>query len=96
MYRTTGPFPVSLTGQLILEEVMVKKDGEKLSEFRTGSTGSLPHIGVGWYRKEIDIPASMKGRRVGIEFDGAMSHARVYLNGALCGGMALWVCIFSI
>lgn len=51
----------------------------------TGSTGALPHVGVGWYRKEIEIPESYEGKSVLIEFDGAMSYAQVYLNGEYVG-----------
>lgn len=45
------------------------------------STGGLPVSGTGWYRKHFKIPASEKGRVVSVEFDGAMSNARVWLNG---------------
>jgi beta-galactosidase len=45
------------------------------------NTGGLPVSGTGWYRKHFAIPASEKGRVVSVEFDGAMSNARVWLNG---------------
>ena len=45
----------------------------------------MPHIGVGWYRRSMEIPASLRNKRIHIEFDGAMSHAKVYLNGAFVG-----------
>lgn len=64
---------------------MVIEDGEKAPKKQTGRTGGLPHVGVGWYRKTLDIPASWKSKNVFIEFDGAMSHAKVYLNGELVG-----------
>lgn len=51
----------------------------------TGLTGGLPHVGVGWYRREILVPASDEGKSVHLEFDGAMSNARVYLNGDYLG-----------
>jgi len=51
----------------------------------SGGTGGLPHLGVGWYRIELDIPPSYEGKQVHIEFDGAMSHAQVYLNGKFVG-----------
>jgi beta-galactosidase len=51
----------------------------------TGHTGSLPHVGVGWYRKLVDIPASAMGKKAFIQFDGAMSHARIYCNGTYMG-----------
>jgi beta-galactosidase len=43
--------------------------------------GSLPASGVAWYRKHFTVPAGAKGRFYSIEFDGAMSNARVFLNG---------------
>ena len=51
-----------------------------------GETGKLPWVGVGWYRKHFQIPAEAAGRRIYVDFDGAMSHAAVWLNGRLVGG----------
>jgi len=48
-------------------------------------TGGLPVSGTGWYRKHFTIAASDKGRLVSVEFDGAMSNARVWLNGTEVG-----------
>lgn len=44
-------------------------------------TGALPISGTGWYRKWFTVPESAKGRYFTIEFDGAMSNARVWVNG---------------
>ena len=49
------------------------------------NTGGLPVSGTGWYRKHFKIPASEKGQVVSVEFDGAMSNARVWLNGTEVG-----------
>jgi beta-galactosidase len=49
------------------------------------NTGGLPVSGTGWYRKHFTIAASEKGRLVSVEFDGAMSNARVWLNGTEVG-----------
>lgn len=68
-----------------MQEIMVLEDGERVPKMRRGRTGGLPHIGVGWYRKSLDIPASYKNKRIHVEFDGAMSHAKVYLNGEFVG-----------
>jgi len=68
-----------------MQETTVINDGEEVSRIRVGRTGALPHIGIGWYRKTLDIPVSYKGKRIHLEFDGAMSHARVYLNGQFVG-----------
>src|SRR5690606_27716883 len=51
-----------------------------------GGMGRLPSSGIGWYRRSLDIPASLQGRQVFLDVGGAMSHASVWLNGALVGG----------
>jgi beta-galactosidase len=48
-------------------------------------TGKLPWAGIGWYRKTFPCPESDRGRRVFIEFDGAMSDSTVWLNGEYVG-----------
>lgn len=47
--------------------------------------GGLPFHGIGWYRKHFVIPAEKEGKRVKILFDGAMSLAKVWLNGSYIG-----------
>jgi beta-galactosidase len=49
-------------------------------------TGALPISGVGWYRKTFNLPADTARRYYSIEFDGAMSNSRVWLNGHELGG----------
>lgn len=49
------------------------------------STGKLPWAGIGWYRKHFVLPITEKGKRFFILFDGAMSHAKVWLNGHYVG-----------
>ncbi len=49
------------------------------------NTGKLPWAGIGWYRKTIPSPESDKGKRVFVEFDGAMSGNTVFLNGTQVG-----------
>ena len=51
----------------------------------TGRTGALPHIGCGWYRRALEIPAEDAGRRIELVLDGVMWESEVYLNGKLCG-----------
>ncbi|MDR3709883.1 MAG: beta-galactosidase GalA [Capsulimonadaceae bacterium] len=50
----------------------------------SGSRGFLPS-GAGWYRKIIDVPASAKGRRIWLDFDGVYRNSSVWLNGHLLG-----------
>ena len=45
----------------------------------------LPFVGVGWYRLNFDAPAFAHGKKATLVFDGAMSHARVYINGQEAG-----------
>ena len=41
--------------------------------------------GLAWYRREIEIPAGWRGRRVWIEFKAVFQVADVYINGHLLG-----------
>ncbi len=51
-----------------------------------GGMGRLPTAGVGWYRKQLSIPAEDAGKSIFLDVDGAMSCATVWLNGQLVGG----------
>ena len=50
-----------------------------------GRTGGLPFVGTGWYRLRFDVPEYTDGKKCTLVFDGAMSHARVYINGQEAG-----------
>lgn len=60
--------------------------GPFLAEGPYGGMGRLRSWGPAWYRKQLDIPASDRGRSIFLEVDGAMSYATVWLNGSLIGG----------
>ena len=65
-----------------LQEVAVTQNGEKIATVKTGRTGGLPYVGTGWYRTKFDVASFEKGaKQVSLLFDGAMSEARVYVNG---------------
>ncbi|NDW10722.1 beta-galactosidase GalB [Dysgonomonas sp. 520] len=65
-----------------LQEVAVTQNFETVSSVKTGRTGGLPYVGVGWYRNKFDIDLFDKNsEEVRLLFDGAMSEARVYVNG---------------
>ncbi|HXR48596.1 MAG TPA: beta-galactosidase GalB [Candidatus Limnocylindrales bacterium] len=51
-----------------------------------GGMGRLPTAGVGWYRKQLDIPATDSGKMIFLDVDGAMSCAAVWFNGQWVGG----------
>ncbi len=65
-----------------LQQVAVTQNGEKVATVKTGRTGGLPYIGIGWYRNTFDVTNFKKGeKRVVLAFDGAMSEAQVFVNG---------------
>ncbi|WP_294346151.1 glycoside hydrolase family 2 TIM barrel-domain containing protein [uncultured Sphingobacterium sp.] len=65
-----------------LQDVAVTQNGEKKATVKTGRTGGLPYVGIGWYRTKFDVPQfNPSSKRVVLKFDGAMSEARVYVNG---------------
>jgi len=49
-----------------------------------GAGGSAP-TGIGWYRKHFHVPASYKGRKVSVEFDGVYQNSEVWINGHYLG-----------
>lgn len=63
-----------------LQNVAVTQNSEQVASVKTGRTGGLPYVGTGWYRTQFMVDNS-NGRRVSLIFDGAMSEARVYVNG---------------
>ncbi|SFD96023.1 DUF4982 domain-containing protein [Flavobacterium phragmitis] len=63
----------------------IEQNGEKIPTEKTGRTGSLPHIGTGWYRNTFSIPEFKKGKKALLIFEGAMSEPQVYLNGKKIG-----------
>ena len=56
-------------------------DPEAVGQVQSGFTVG----GTGWYRKTFDAPASQKGKRVVIQFDGVYMNAEVWLNGKRLG-----------
>jgi len=46
---------------------------------------AFPETSVGWYRRTFDIPASDRGRRISLEFDGVFRDCLVILNGHYVG-----------
>ena len=76
-----GPFSIHNDRQ----NVAITQDGQKEAMEHAGRTGGLPFVGVGWYRLDFEAPSFEEGKRATIIFDGAMSHARVYINGMEVG-----------
>jgi beta-galactosidase len=60
-------------------------EGTPAEKNPTGSGGGYYPAGIGWYRKTFTAPASWKGKRVSLEFDGVSMNSTVYLNGHKLG-----------
>lgn len=76
-----GPFDKEIDKQV----VQITQNNEKVATEKTGRTGSLPFIGVGWYRTKVLISEFTEGKKVILSFDGAMSNAQVFVNGQKVG-----------
>ena len=76
-----GPFSINNDKQ----NVAIAQDGQKEAMEHAGRTGGLPFVGVGWYRLDFEAPSFADGKQATLIFDGAMSHARVYVNGKEAG-----------
>jgi beta-galactosidase len=78
----------------------IVEDGENKEKRHTGRTGGLPHVGIGWYRRALDIPADFgqagADQRAFLEFDGVMSHSTVYVNGKEAGGRPFGYSSFQV
>ncbi|MCM1348203.1 MAG: DUF4982 domain-containing protein [Firmicutes bacterium] len=75
-WAITGPFDRAND----LQSVAVWQNGETVESLKTGRTGGLPFIGKGTYRTSFNV-ADTASRCFTILFDGAMSNARVMVNG---------------
>ena len=66
-----------------LQLTRIVQNGDVKANFRAGRSGALPIAGVGWYRTHFNIDNLDKHYE--IMFDGAMSNAKVYINGHYIG-----------
>ncbi len=57
-------------------------DAQSSSQYGSKAIGrGFPHNSVGWYRRELAIPAAAQGRRFALEFDGVFRDSVVWVNG---------------
>ena len=68
-----------------IQLTMVVQDGETKPNYRTGRTGALPYVGIGWYRTNFEVSSKDLDGAVELLFDGAMSNSKVYVNGKYVG-----------
>ncbi len=76
-----GPFDKEIDKQTLA----ISQNNESTATEKTGRTGALPYVGIGWYRNTFSIPTFEKGKRVLVLFEGAMSEPEVFLNGKKVG-----------
>ncbi|WP_217278655.1 sugar-binding domain-containing protein [Hymenobacter sp. BRD67] len=76
-WAISGPFD----GKNDLQAVKIEQNNEQQATLKAGRTGGLPFIGMGWYRRQLAVPALGPGGQAVLLFDGAMSNAHVYING---------------
>jgi beta-galactosidase len=50
-----------------------------------GNDGGYFPAGIGWYRKNFNVPKSWKGKLISIQFDGIYMNAEVFINGTSLG-----------
>lgn len=79
-WAITGPFDRSID----LQVVAILQNGETEASEKTARSGGLPWIGKGFYECTVDLD-KIPGTKCTLLFDGAMSNARVYVNGAFAG-----------
>ncbi len=48
-------------------------------------TGAYLPTGIGWYRKQFTLPATTRGKRVVLQFDGVYQRSEVWINGTSLG-----------
>lgn len=63
-----------------LQHVTVEQNGETEASWKTARSGGLPFIGKGFYKTTFEVNDTT-GKDTYLIFDGAMSHANVYVNG---------------
>jgi len=72
---------VNLPHDWLVEENYVHDDN---IGSQPAGNGYLP-TGIGFYRKEFEIPESDLGKKISIEFDGIFRNSSVWVNGHLIG-----------
>ena len=87
-----GPF----NGNNDVQNVQIVQNGETGKSLKSGRTGGLPFVGVGWYRRQLNASWFKNGQRAVLLFDGAMSYPQIFINGQEAGHWAYGYNSFSI
>ncbi len=81
-WAAAGPFSKENDPEIVIVDPM---RNVSMTYCHPGRTGGLPHVGAGFYRKHFSLDWK-QGQTVRVEFDGIMSHSKVYCNGHYAGG----------
>ncbi|TYA71746.1 glycoside hydrolase family 2 TIM barrel-domain containing protein [Seonamhaeicola marinus] len=70
------------------EDVRLPHDWSILAGYQkenTAASTGFSEGGIGWYRKEFQVPKTDEGKAIWIEFDGIYNNAAVWINGTKLG-----------
>ena len=71
-------------------------EGPFSEDAAAGGNGAYLPTGIGWYRKQFTLPATARGKRVALQFDGVYQRSEVWINGTSLGmrpyGFTTFVC----
>lgn len=81
-WAISGPFDKKWD----LQYVAIEQNGEKEKSEKSGRSGALPWIGLGYYTTKLSLAEKPAHRE--LLFDGAMAEPKVYVNGHYAGGWA--------
>jgi beta-galactosidase len=60
-------------------------EGPFSEEAPAAGNGAYLPTGIGWYRKQFTLPATTRGKRVVLQFDGVYQRSEVWMNGTSLG-----------
>lgn len=60
-------------------------EGENLEDAPSSGRGGYFPTGIGWYRKDFDVPGYSRDRLYSVEFDGVYMNSEVWINGHYLG-----------
>lgn len=69
------------------DKINLPHDWSINNSFTNDVSSEIGHLkgGIAWYRKSFNLPKSLKGKRINIDFDGIYMDSYIYVNGKLVG-----------
>ncbi len=68
-----------------LQIVKITQNNETKETRKSGRTGALPYMGIGWYRTKFTVPQGASDEQITLLFDGVMSNSTIFVNGKEVG-----------